>query len=267
MNNGSRARRFSRRGGLGAASLILFVLVTLLPAIASAQLTEEEKKYLEEKKEGPSTVYVIAPRFRAITIPNFIFDAFFGRHAETWAAIDEPNLAYGLEFILRDPKSNEFVFSIDYSDLSMRDEWWVESGKAARQADWTEFDLGLITLDASYNKWWPVSDVFAFYAGAGLGLGVVLGEVKKTDPTTQCIVALGASKDYNRLEDAPCEIEGQPQLDIANREEEDDIPPVIPVLALNAGAQVTIKEHLALRFDFGFKYYLYAGLSIGYQWW
>lgn len=269
MREGSRGRV----GGFNQPSVGLRRLVGLavlgvvlsLPAIASAQLTDEEKKYLEEKKEGPSTVYAVVPTTRVITIPDFLFDQFFGRHASTWDG--GTNLAYGLEFILRDPKSNEFVFSLEWSDTSLRDEWWVEADKPARQADWTEFGMTLLDLGAAYNAWWPISDVFAFYAGAGLGLAVVIGDVYKTDPRQECIVALGASKDYNQLEVEPCEVDGRPAIDLAKREPEDDIPPVIPTLNLAGGAQVTIKEHLALRFDFGFKYYFYGGIGIGYQWW
>jgi len=244
--------------------LVLGVLLAL-PAIASAQMTEEEKKYLEEKQKGPSTVYAILPRTRVITIPDFLFDQFFGRHASTWDG--GTNLSYGLEFILREPRSHEFVFTLDWTDTSLRDEWWVEEGKAARQADWTEFGMTLVNLGAAYNAWWPVSDVFAFYAGAGLGLAVVVGDVYKTNPTQACIVALGASKDYSQLEQSPCEVDGRPALDLAKRKPEDGIPPVLPTLNLSGGAQVTIKEHFAIRFDFGFEYYFFGGLSLGYQWW
>ncbi len=246
---------------VAAAALILG---TLAASTASAQITDEEKRYLEEKRKGPSEVYVIAPRLWAVTIPGFILDQFFDRHASTWEG--GTNLATGLEFIWRTPKSHEFVFSLDYTDLTMRDEWWVEADKPVRQADWTEFGLSLITLEVGYNGIWPISDVFSFYAGAGLGLSLVLGEVQKTDPTLACIQSLGNSRNSSDLERPPCENQGQPALEAGSTEPEDDIPPVIPLPHVLGGAQITVAEHLAIRLQVGWRVYFYGGLSVGYEW-
>ncbi len=233
---------------------------------AETSLSEEEMAYLKEKAEGPSQIYILTPRIRAITIPDFIFDAFLERHSSHWE--DGPNLAYGLEFTLRKP-TYDLVFAFEYADLSQPDNWFLEKDDPARKADWTTFPLALTSLTIGIQWFYEISDVFGLYMGAGLGAGLVIGEVEKTDPSVECIGALGDDKNADRLDEAPCTVNGEPQLDQTpgSTEVENRVPPVLPLINLYFGAQFTIYKNVVLKLDVGFNDYFYSGLSIGYQWW
>ncbi len=251
--------------------LVSALVVAALMAVASpasAQLTDEEKEYLKEKTDGPSSIYLIAPRIRAVTVPSFILDAFLDRHGSNWE--DGANLGYGMEFVLRKP-TYDLVFGFEWADISMSDDWWLESGDPARKADFTTFPLQIVSLTVGINWFFDISEVFGLYLGGGLGVGLVLGDVEKTDPSIDCINALetsGDPKDSSRLDQEPCTINGQPQTQPGTTEIEEDIPPALPIINLAFGTQFTIAEHIAWRIEAGANLpYFYAGTSIGYMWW
>ncbi len=229
-------------------------------------LTEEEKKFLKEKREGPSRRYAISPRFRLVSIPDATLDLFLERHAESWN--DGPNFAYGLEFMVRNP-DYAWVFWAEFADLKRKDDWFLEKDDPARKADWTTFPIQMPSLGASARWYWDLSPVFSFYAGAGLGVALVLGEIEKTDPAPECVLALGESEDPSLLDKAPCYENGQPKLDPAPgaTETEDRIPPVLPIIDVTGGMQVTIYDHVIWKLELGLHTYTYAGTSLGVQWW
>jgi hypothetical protein len=227
-------------------------------------LTEEERRFLKEKQEGPSQTYTILPRFRLVSIPDAALGLFLERHSESWG--DGPNLAYGLEFLLQNP-AYAWSFSLEFADISRPDDWFLESGDPARKADWTTFPLQLINLNVGVQWFFDLSEVFSFYVGAGLGAGIVLGEVEKTDPSDECVLSLGETKDAARLDQAPCYVGGQPRLQAGSTEVEDRIPPVLPLINLTGGMQVIAYEHLVWRLEVGFNDYVFAGTSLGYKWW
>lgn len=246
------------------AALAAVTLSLASPSSANAQITDDEAKYLKEKDEGPSQIFLVAPRVRGAWVPGFVWDLFLDRHGENWNG--NANMSYGAEFILRTPKSHDLVFSLAWTDLQMTDAWWLGKGDPARKADWTEFDVSLLTLDASYYKWWEISEVFGIYAGGGIGLAMVIGDVTKHDSSDACYNDLAANDNPDRLDEAPCFVDGEPSLS-GSTQKEDAIPPVIPLLNLTVGTQFTIEEHFFIRIDGGFKGYFFSGLSAGYTWW
>jgi hypothetical protein len=230
----------------------------------SSVLTEEERAYLKEKVEGPTTTYTVMPRFRLASLPDGILGLFLDRHAESWN--DGPNLGYGLEFLLQNP-AYAWSFSFEFVDLSRADDWFLEKDDPARKADWTTFPVQLLNLNVGVQWFWDISEVFSFFFGAGLGAGIVLGDIEKTDPSAACVASLGESTDASRLDRAPCYVGGQPQLDEGSTEVEDRVPPVLPLINLTGGTQVTIYDHVVWRLEVGFNDYVYAGTSLGYKWW
>jgi hypothetical protein len=79
-------------------------------------LTEEERRFLKEKQEGPSQTYTILPRFRLVSIPDAALGLFLERHSESWG--DGPNLAYGLEFLLQNPDVCVECSGLEFADIS-----------------------------------------------------------------------------------------------------------------------------------------------------
>ena len=278
---GSGIGMVSGRGGWWVAAGLLLAL-WLVPTQAQAQLTDEEKDYLKEKTDGPSSIFVLTPRIRAIGMPGFIWDLFLDRHSTHWEG--QTNLSYGLEFILRKP-SYDLVFNADYTDYSQPDDWFLEKDDPARKADLTSFPLEIVSLTVGVKWFFDISPVFGLFVGGGLGAGVVLGEVVKTDPSPECLLFLenqdldengmlntandGDPNDPSRLDQAPCvDSAGNPQITPGSGEVETDIPPVVPLVNIGFGAQFTFADHYVWRLETGTDLlYFYAGTSIGYQWW
>ena len=263
-----------------AAGIMLALL--MISAQASAQLTDEERDYLKEKKDGPSSVYVLTPRIRAIVMPDFVWDLFLDRHSSHWEG--QTNLSYGMEFVLRKP-SYDLVFNADFTDYSQPDDWFLESGDPARKADFTSIPLQIVSMTVGVKWFFDISPVFGLYVGGGLGAGIIIGDVEKTDPSAECLLFLenqdvdengslntandGDPNDGARLDQEPCvDASGNPQLTPGSTEVEGDIPPVVPLVNLGFGAQFTFAEHFVWRLETGTDLlYFYAGTSLGYQWW
>ncbi|MEO1267648.1 MAG: hypothetical protein AAFX99_06095 [Myxococcota bacterium] len=244
---------------------VLWLALMTLATTASAQMTDDEKQYLEEKEFGPSRTYIIAPRIRGVWIADWQLDLFFDEHASHWD--DRANMEYGLEFILRAPGDYQLVFGASWADISMPNDWWLEKDEPPRKADWTTFQYQLLVVDVSYYKEWEISDVFAIYAGGGLGVGIFLGESTKRDPSAECLQSVtisGANGDLNR---EPCRTDQGVSLDPLDDGEDTGIPPALPWINLTVGSQLTIAEQAIVRVDTGFRGYWFAGLSFGYQWW
>lgn len=236
------------------------------PSAAQAQLTDEEKEYLKEKTDGPSTVFLLAPRIRAVGVFNGVWGLFLDEHSSHWRG--RANLGYGAEFVLRKPEY-DLVFGFEWADLSMPDDWWLESGDPARKAEVTTFPVQLLSLTVGINWFFDISEVFGLYLGGGLGVGVLLGDIEKTEPSLACVEALGESKDTSLLDQEPCvDSQGNRQSLASTTEKEDRVPPVLPIINVAFGTQFTIAEHLVWRIETGVNLpYFYAGTSIGYQWW
>ena len=244
---------------------VAVLLVALLPSVASAQMTEDEKEYLNEKEFGPSKTYMITPKVRGVWIADWQLDLFLDRHGSHWQ--DRANMEYGLDFIIRAPNDYQLVFGASWADISMPNDWWLEKDEPPRKADWTTFKHSLIVLDASYYKEWEISDIFAIYAGGGLGVGIFLGESTKRDPSAECLLAVTATGNPDDLDNAPCRTDAGVSLDPLDSGEDVGIPPALPWINLTVGSQFTIADYGIIRLDTGFKGYWFAGLSFGAQWW
>ncbi len=266
MKAGSRGEaRFAALCAAAAAMLVVW----LAPQAASAQLTEEEAKYLKEKQVGPETIYVLTPRVRAIVMPDFVWDLFLERHSSHWEG--QTNLSFGMEFLLRKP-SYDLSFAADFTDYSQPDDWFLEKDDPARKADFTTIPLEIISLTVGVKWFFDISPVFGLFLGGGLGAGVILGEVEKTDPSPECLLALDSQADINDsagLDRPPCvDSAGRAQLTPGSTEIEEDIPPVLPLVNLSFGAQFTIADHYVIRLETGMDLlYFYSGISLGAQWW
>ena len=249
----------------------LVVLALMLSTVsAEAQMTEEEKAYLNEKKFGPTQTFMVTSKARAIWIADWTLDLFLDRHSSHWD--DRANMEYGLDFTMRTPNQYQLVFGLSWADLSMPEDWWLEKDDPPRKADWTKIDTQLLVLDATYLVEWEISDVFAIYAGGGLGVGLFLGDETKRDPAREpagssCLDALTMTTDPNVLDGPPCIVDGQPQLDPTEEPESVGVPQVLPWLNLTVGTQFTIAKHGILKIESGFKGYWFSGVSLGGQWW
>ncbi len=212
--------------------------------------------------------YQIVGRFRTVGVPNFLLGAFYDEHSANWRD-GETNFGYGLEFVWRKVGAFEMSAAVEYADLAMPKEMWLEAGKDAEKADLVEFNLGLASLVFSGYYYWDVTHWFAPYVGGGLGAAMVLGDVTKFNPQDDCRASIGSGggpgggfggeecrNDDGNFDDGEFE----------PGEVEDRIPTVIPMVNITTGTRFNIGEHGVVKMEFGFYNYLYGGLSAGVQW-
>ena len=241
-------------------------LVCAAPSNAAAQYVDRDDE-VRFDEEFDKHEYMVAPRIRAIVVPDFVMDIWFDEHASHWDG--QSNLAYGFEFVWRKVGQFEISTAIEYADLSMPDAFWKETGDAAIEADFTEVDLQLLSLVVSGYWYWDVEKWFSPYVGGGIGPAIVMGDIVKYDPQpgSSCAAGLGQSGGF--APNSCFQDNGDPDpsaIDTENPDVEDSIPPVIGVLNLTGGARFNIGKYAVAKIELGFYDYLYAGLSLGGQW-
>jgi opacity protein-like surface antigen len=246
--------------------VLLAALVALAPATASAQYVDRDNEVRFEE-EFDNNEFLVAPRIRAIVVPDFLLGIWYDEHSSHWE--DRANLAYGFEFVWRKVDAFEMSTAIEYADLSMPSSFWKESGDNPSEADFTEVDMKLLSMVFSGYWYWDVKEWFAPYVGGGVGAGVILGDIVRYDPVqgSSCEQGLGGADGY-----APNECfndDGQPdpnQIDQDSRQVEDGVPAVVPMINLSGGARFNIGKYGVAKLEVGFYDYFFAGASLGAQW-
>lgn len=250
-------RRNRRLSVLFATALAVIALTT---SSSFAQLEEDDEfapadEFDEGEKveqeldqrmiEGPKTELGVALRLRNVIIPAGLIELFVEESAGGGS-----NVGFGLEFV-RHKANFEIAVGIEYESLAVEEGVWVDKGEMIPQdpADRVEFeDFGWITVDAAFIWHSKVHDKVALRYGAGLGLGIIRGEVLRTD--LEC-----DTSDPTSCDNAPGGMVRQP---------EDDIPPVFPVINLLAGVQIRPVEKIAINLEAGIRTVPYLGTTITY---
>lgn len=230
----------------------------------------EADALLDTRSELGKVYQVTLPRFRLIGTPSFMMGWFFDPHSNHWSG-DVQNMAFGGEFIIRDPGRQELVFSLDYANISMPDAFWLQRGDPIRKAEWTELNASVLNLDAGIRGVRAFGDTGAFqlFYGAGLGLGIVFGNAYETQVDRQRCDPMPdrTSTDTSVLEPggACFDDNGDPILS-GNRQKASWLWPVLPSLELVGGARYVIAEQYVVSLDLGFRsIYAFAGLGLGMQ--
>lgn len=246
------------------AVALVAAAVAIAPRPAAAQYVDRDDD-IRFEDEFDTHEFAVAPRVRAVVVPDFILGAFYDRHASHWDG--ESNLAYGLEFVWRKVGEYEIVTAVEYADLSMPSDFWLQEGDSKQDATYTELDLQLLSLTVSGYWYWDVEEWFAPYVGGGIGAGVVMGDIVKWEPreSSECYAGLGTESGW-----APNSCfgdDGEPSPEaFEDPETESEIPPVVPVVNLAAGLRFNIAKHGMIKLEAGFYDYFFVGLAGGAQW-
>jgi hypothetical protein len=210
----------------------------LAPGVAHA----EDEDELSEKSD---VMWGVGLRLRSIFLPEPLIELFVG---------DAPgggqHIGYGLEFT-RQKGNFTLAFGIEYEMLNATNGIWVERGESIPQdtVDYVEFDgFNWITADLSFI--WRqrlVSDVFFLHYGAGLGIGLLRGQILQTDyacandQTDSCV------QDPNAVDiDAPA-----------------DTPPVFPVVNMIVGFQIRPVKYVSINLEGGIRTVPFIGTTVG----
>lgn len=217
---------------------------------------EQEEEEEEEESEGDDAprTWFFGPYFRFVLVPAFIPQLFLDE-APTVA-----NPAFGANATMRGETVN-IVFGLGYTGYSFKDPFRAQ-GDPPEDTEWVESNLGLVHATASLLWDTDLSKMFAFEFGFGADLGIVTGELRRTEayPTAgggwaPCVAPLNPNPAYCQLPSVPYDEMGE-HYDVV----EERVPPV---------ALVPMIPHLALRFTPATEWVVKAEMAYGIVqfWW
>lgn len=156
---------------------------------------------------------------------------------------------YSIEFARRG-QDIEFVFGFGYDRLEATDGYYLETGgvpTVAGQVDFTTFeDFEVYTIDAAFLGYWELHKILSVRYGAGLGVGLVRGQIVRTD---QICTSGNLERDC------------APDPNGAQLREAMDIPPVLPIIQAQVGVQFRPTRAVAVNLDVGIRNVPYVGVS------
>lgn len=251
-------------------SLTTLLLSLSVASSAFAQEGEAASTTSEVARAKPTPKFQATARVRAIHVPNFVLSTWFSQHANTWAE-GQKNFAYGVDFGWRNLSDlYELSFAIDWSDLRMKPSFWLEDGEPAQAAKYTEVNLQVLSFTFSSAWYWELKPWISPYMGAGIGIGVPMGDILKYRPRqgSSCRAKLGSGDEPFRPPEC-FDANGDPradQIDLDNPEDDGNFLPVLPMVQAMAGVRFNIYDYGIIKLELGLHDYLYAGTSVGVQW-
>ncbi len=192
--------------------------------------------------------------------------------------------AVGLQY-LRRYAHFDVVTTLDFSWLSLSDGNWLAKGNdPALDTKYVQFNkLSFISADVAivghhaFNNWLEIR------GGAGLGLGVVLGDVLTTNnsntvcnkdnagDTSRCYpVSPTAGPIYLNQPDTEQKLkatEDSSRIDTAQNphRKSSNKPPVMAVLNIMLGLNFRLHKHVSVQVEMGFRDAMYAGAGAQYH--
>ena len=219
---------------------------------------------------------------RGLFVPTWFLNLFLD------ASTPLNSMALGGEFVRR--KGNfDIVASVNFGFYSPQDGNYLGNGKnPAVDTDYIQFrGLNLLAFDVAFIGHHYFLPWLSLVYGAGLGFGVVLGDIYRisdhtgncnsdnigdfgkcnpVDPTDTASLARWNEDRDKWLADAPkCSSKDSPDAPCQYREE--DVWPVIPIVHLLVGVNFKINEQFSVRVDGGFHDAFYVGAAGHYFFW
>jgi len=235
---------------LAVAALALTLGLGARGASAQAALDEEE----EESAPPPAapTVTYEAPRIgvglrlRNVRIPKSLLEVFVGR-----AAGGSSNFGIGLE-LSRRKGSFEFQFGLEYEKVFIDPGVWIDKGDMipADEPDFVEFDnFGWVTAEATFLYHTEISPQFALRYGGGAGIGVILGDIVRTDYvcTSSSIESCNEKPNAENV-----------------KTPYDNVPPVMLVVNAIFGVQIRPTHDIFINIEGGLRTMPFFGATAGY---
>ena len=218
------------------------------------------------EREGQS-YYFLGARFRMIFAPIWLQELFVKVPGlrENASGV---NPAFGAEFVYR--KDNfDIILALWYAGYRNGPTVYVGKDEPIFAADWTENGLnggagGLGVLFLSAEILWsaPINDMIAFVYGAAIGVGYVLGELRRTEAYNTAMDGSGTWGRCNGPGDpvasSPfwCEPGGSYGVRDAS------VPVVIPWIALpQIGFRIKPHRNFVIRIDGGFGIGFFAEIA------
>jgi hypothetical protein len=219
-------------------------------AAAQAALDDDESSPPPEpptaSAEDPNATMIGAGlRLRSVHVPQGLVELFVER-----AAGSSSEFGFGIEVARR--KGNfEVQFGLEYDKIFIQDGLWIDKGDMLPQdePDFVEFDgFGWITAEVTFLNHTPITKQFAVRYGGGAGIGIIRGEVRRTD--YRC-----ATADLESCSESPA---------AENIRNPYDIPPVMLVVNAIVGVQIRPIDKLFINVEGGLRTLPFFGATVGY---
>ena len=228
----------------------LFLSILLCFAGSGLAHAEEEVEDADaEVTENEAPVeYGVAVRGLAQITPKFMLELF-------WDEVPSGGLnpGFAVDFLRR--RGNfEIAAGLGYGTLSTDDGLYLEKGDEppGETPDFTEFDgFGWVTLEVNFMWTKALHEMFALRYGAGIGLGIMLGDILQTDTTctgTQTSSCTPVTQGGGGVQ----------------FQEPADTPPVFALVNVIGGVQIKPIPKLTINIDAGIRTSFFAGMSVGY---
>jgi len=197
----------------------------------------------EDVDDPNATHWGVGLRLRYTFIPTGMIELFVER-AE--GGFSHPG--FGVEAIRR-KGDFEIAFGFEYENLSGNPGYWIDKNEAipADEPDYLEYkNFSWFTLDASFIWHAKLAEMVSLRYGAGLGLGIIRGDVLRSD--ARCTTSdLASCTVYN-----------------PRRDPETAVPPVFPVINMLLGVQINPVKNLAINLEGGMHTVFYFGTTMAY---
>lgn len=225
--------------------------------------------------EAPEQKYALGWRIRYIFAPNTFFQPYLQ------ASTQMNSVSTAIEFIYRKSDSYDIVTSLDFSYLNVDDgNWLANNHDPSLDTHYVQFrNLSFLSADVSIigHHTWAGAPWFELRYGAGIGLGVVFGDVLLTNNSTACTAAnasdirqchpLGVDLTAKNYEDQLAATEKNNNTDTAqtpHRHTSADKWPAAPVLNILIGAKFRVHKHVSVQVELGFRDAMFFGAGLHY---
>jgi hypothetical protein len=229
----------------------------------------------DDAQNRPDLRYAIGIRpVRFVFVPNSFLQPYLK------ASTQMNSVSTGLEFIYRH-ETYDVVTSLDFMYLNIDDGNWLANGHdAALDTHYVQFrGLSFLSADVSIigHHTWAAAPWFELRYGAGVGLGLVLGDVLLTNNSDSCndknvsniaqCHPLGVNLTAPNYEAQLAATEKNNNTDTAltpHRHVSQDKWPVAPVLNILVGFKFRLHKHVSTQIEIGFRDAMFLGAGLHY---
>lgn len=226
-------------------SLVLFACFGATPALAQPDDDDAQPAPVVTPAPEAQRRLGVGVRLRQVFVPRGLIELFVER-AESGVS----GIGFGLELVGK-KKEFELQVGFEYEGLDGDPGIWIDKGESipANDVDYVEFqDFGWYTFEVNFFHHTPLAKHVALRYGGGAGLGVLFGDVVRTD--YRCVTSQVES----------CiEVPAAP-----NQRTPYDLPPVFPVVNGIFGLQVRPIDNLTINVEAGIRTVPFFGTSVGY---
>ena len=194
---------------------------------------------------GDKTSIGVGLRLRNVRVPQGLIEVFVSS-----APGGASNFGFGLE-VARRKGQFEVQLGLEYDSISIDKGIWIENGDTipADEPDYVEFeDFGWVTAELSFLYHTPIIPQLSVRYGGGAGIGVLTGEIIRTD--------------YRCVDTNPDNC--QPSPTATNDHKPYDLPPVMLVINAIVGVQIRPTEEIFINIEGGLRTIPFFGTTAGY---